>query len=231
MVICQLPEEEDNDMFMRPNKACLITLAGLLCSLGSVFAALKAQPWLAFGLLMFAGIADMLDGVVARRMTMTEQEQELGKHLDSLVDVCSFGFAPVVLLFSCGLSDALGMCGLAVYMVAVVWRLATFPLIGVDEGDGRRVYRGLPVTYSAVFLPLSSLLAFINPAWMPLVFLVMVLVLSVLMLSRIPIPRPGTMGMVMLILLALILAACFAKAGMDGRLLFQGSVLGSLGWG
>ncbi|MDF1667590.1 MAG: CDP-alcohol phosphatidyltransferase family protein, partial [Planctomycetota bacterium] len=121
---------------MKPNKAAYITLVGLLCSLAAVFLALKGSLWLAFVFLMASGIADMLDGVVARSMTLTKDEQELGKTLDSLVDVCSFGFAPVVILYHCGLDALPCLIGLALYLMAVVWRLATFPLMGVKESAG-----------------------------------------------------------------------------------------------
>lgn len=206
---------------MKPNKAAIITLAGLLCSLTAVFLALKGSLWLAFVFLMASGIADMLDGVVARSMTLSKDEQELGKTLDSLVDVCSFGFAPVVILYHCGLDALPALVGLALYLMAVVWRLATFPLMGVQETAGRRVYTGLPVTYSSLFLPLAALTAFVDPSWTPLVFQVLLLILTVLMLSRLPVPRPGKVGMFALVLLALGMASLFIYCSQTGRALMQ----------
>lgn len=204
---------------IKPNKAAYITLLGLLCSLVAVFLALKNELWLAFVFLMASGIADMLDGVVARSMNLSPRDQELGKTLDSLVDVCSFGFAPVVILYHCGLSEWPALIGLALYLMAVVWRLATFPLIGVKETKGRRVYTGLPVTYASLFLPLAALTAFIDPAWTALVFQGLLLLLTGLMLSQLPVPRPGKGGMLALVFLALGMASLFIHSSTTGRVL------------
>jgi CDP-diacylglycerol---serine O-phosphatidyltransferase len=96
----------------------LLTLANLFCGCLAIVYLLTAQPFvyrnLSNGSLqwimgteqlylgtMFIGIAavcDMLDGFVARALGVFSP---IGKDLDSLADVVSFGVAPSVILFKC----------------------------------------------------------------------------------------------------------------------------------
>lgn len=82
------------------NAPLLVSLAGLFLSLGACLLALQDHLNLAIICFMYAGIADLFDGVVARKMSLTEQEQEFGMHIDSLIDVASFGVTPCILLLA-----------------------------------------------------------------------------------------------------------------------------------
>lgn len=79
-------------MFNLPN---LLTAGNLLCGILSIFMAFSGQLELACYLIYFAAVLDFLDGFLARKLN---QMSELGKQLDSLADMVTFGVAPGILV-------------------------------------------------------------------------------------------------------------------------------------
>lgn len=83
----------DNKMFCIPN---LLTLANLICGCCAILHILYFDPvtaaWFTFGSFVF----DYADGMVARAL---HQSSPLGKELDSLADVVSFGVAPGAMFY------------------------------------------------------------------------------------------------------------------------------------
>lgn len=130
--------------------ANIITLAGLGFSISGI-ALLKMNWVLSIICLILAGIADLFDGVVARRMKSSENN--IGKELDSLVDVVSFGVFPIVILIS--LTDTLIFSILIsiIYTFCAIWRLAVFQ----SRPYNPKEFIGLPVTYAALILPILFL--------------------------------------------------------------------------
>lgn len=200
------------------NAASAVTLSGLLASLTACALAIRAQPLLAWVAFMVAGLADMLDGPIARALPLSDYERRLGANLDNLVDMASFAATPFVLGYCAGLNGAWGFALLALYATAVCWRLASFPLIGVSVSRaGARVYQGLPVTYSAVVLPLLAALGLALPQWNLVLLAAGFALMIPLMLSRWPFPRPRRWGMLALIVLALVLGGVFVSAAKAQR--------------
>jgi len=122
---------------------------GGLAALAATFDAVLAAR-----LLLFAAIADGLDGVVARRYGGTPA----GKHLDSLADVASFGVAPAVLVgvvareaWSFAAEPLLAGAGYAVpalFVAAAVTRLGLYN--AYDAGDAET--RGVPSTLATTIV-------------------------------------------------------------------------------
>lgn len=81
-------------LFTLPN---LVTLCNLACGCAAVQYAFHWNPNAAFWFIAAAAVFDFLDGAVAR---LTGQYSEVGKQLDSLADVVSFGVAPSAVLFA-----------------------------------------------------------------------------------------------------------------------------------
>lgn len=80
-------------LFTIPN---IMTLGNLLCGcLGIVFVFEGNLLWASY-LIFIAGILDFLDGFVAR---LLKQHSEIGKQLDSLADMVTFGVLPSFILF------------------------------------------------------------------------------------------------------------------------------------
>jgi CDP-diacylglycerol--serine O-phosphatidyltransferase len=127
----------------------LITLVALSCGLGAIEATRVGDWGLALRLILIAAIADGIDGPVARRLNGAG---EMGKQLDSLSDVISFGVAPAF-LFSTYYADAshLVRFGPALAFVATgAYRLGRFNAQPVTDG-----FMGLPITVSGALLAVT----------------------------------------------------------------------------
>jgi CDP-diacylglycerol--serine O-phosphatidyltransferase len=73
-----------------------LTLANLFCGIYAIILGTRGDFAVAPGFLVLGGIADTLDGRVARA---TGTGSRFGEELDSLVDVIAFGFAPAFLMY------------------------------------------------------------------------------------------------------------------------------------
>jgi CDP-diacylglycerol---serine O-phosphatidyltransferase len=105
-------------------------------------------------------IFDVLDGRIAR---MRHQHSALGRELDSLADVISFGVAPAALAFAAGMRGGWDAVILAYFVCCGVSRLARYNVTAesLSAGSGKVAYfEGTPIPTSVV---LTGLLAF--AAW------------------------------------------------------------------
>jgi len=102
-----------------------LTLIGVCIGLSSIKFALDLKYELAIIAIVFAALIDSLDGRIARLIKGTSK---VGKELDSLTDVISFGVAPAFIMYFWSLNN-LGKFGwllCLIYVVCVVLRLARF---------------------------------------------------------------------------------------------------------
>lgn len=102
-------------------------------------------------LVMFAALTDRFDGKVARRLNAVS---DLGKELDSLADLVSFGIAPIVIAWKMSLMS-LGPVGAVIcvlYPLAGAYRLARFNSTEFDN-----VFMGVPITIAGALLSLINL--------------------------------------------------------------------------
>jgi len=147
--------------------ADLFTLANGACGIGGVFCAMKfleTQTVLYFliaaALAPAAFIFDVLDGRIAR---WRQTHSALGRELDSLADVISFGVAPAALGFAAGLNGGWDWVALTYFVCCGVGRLARFNVTAekLSEGTGKvKYFEGTPIPTSVV---LTGVLAF--AAW------------------------------------------------------------------
>src|SRR4029079_3076880 len=110
--------------------ADLITLTNGFCGAGALLAFMrflldhdKAFFWLGTALLPIAFIMDALDGHVARK---TGKGSPLGKDLDSLADIVSFGVAPAAMAFAAGMRGGWDALCLIYFVGCGISRLARF---------------------------------------------------------------------------------------------------------
>ncbi len=107
---------------------------------------LKAYQW-AFIFIGIAAVADFLDGFMAR---LLHAYSDIGKELDSLCDLVSFGVAPAIVLYNClvatGAPVLLAWCSLLIPAAGAL-RLARFNV------DTRQLtsFIGLPIPGNAIF--------------------------------------------------------------------------------
>ncbi len=108
-----------------------------------------------FGAALFiigAALIDRYDGRIARILNVSS---EIGKELDSLADLVSFGVAPGLLIFlKYGLNNYLiGTCIMLFYIICGCYRLAKYN-ISTFEG----IFSGLPITITGSALAILSLI-------------------------------------------------------------------------
>ena len=103
----------------------MLTLIGVCIGLSSIRFALDGKFEFAIIAIMFAALIDGLDGRIARLIKGTSK---VGKELDSLTDMISFGVAPAFIMYFWKL-NTLGRFGwllCLVYVICVALRLARF---------------------------------------------------------------------------------------------------------
>jgi len=158
----------------------------------------QRQIYFAALLIPVAVVFDVLDGRIAR---WRHTHSPMGRELDSLADVISFGVAPAAIAFAVGLNSVLDQMVLMYFAVCGLSRLARYN-ITADElatPSGKvRYFEGTPIPSSVVPLALL-MLAFRTEAFFPihvlgaqlhLVALLFLLSGSLMISKTIRIPKP-----------------------------------------
>jgi len=170
------PEPRTRDARPRPfsmirsfSGADLITLANGFAGTGSILATLQYMDtqnrrvlWLAFALLPAAIVFDFLDGRVAR---WRHKSSPLGRELDSLADLISFGVAPAVLAFAVGLRGAWDAVILVFFVSCGLSRLARYNVTAGDLSDetGKvKYFEGTPIPTSVALVALLAVLVWFD---------------------------------------------------------------------
>ena len=162
------PERKRHFSMLRDfHVADFITLGNAACGVGAVFCAMVfmteldiAYFFTAAALVPVAFVFDVLDGKVARAR---HEHSILGRELDSLADVISFGVAPAALAFAAGLRGGWDWAILIYFVCCGVSRLARFNVTAETlsaGGDKVKYFEGTPIPTSVV---LVGVLAF--AAW------------------------------------------------------------------
>lgn len=124
-----------------------VTLGNLLLGCMSIVFAFEGSLIKSSICILLAGVADFLDGMLARWL---KSDGELGKQLDSLSDVVSFGVAPGMILYNLSQMFQAGIWANFVFMIPLfsALRLAKFNI------DTRQVsgFIGLPTPAMAYFV-------------------------------------------------------------------------------
>jgi len=186
-----------------------LTLLGLVAAVACAILAISNHLPYAVVALMISGVCDLFDGVLARRCNRSEAQAEFGGRLDTIVDACSFGFAPVVLMCSAGLRGIWEVPLLMFFVVCVVWRLAFFDMVGLQIVGTQRYFVGLPVTYVAMFLPLAFLAGFWGELFLRGCVAMTIVVLAIAMISTARIRKPSGVFYVLFPAAGLILTFVF----------------------
>ena len=167
-----------------------LTILGVCLGISSIKFAIDLNYSMAVIAIGFAAILDTLDGRVARLIKGTSK---VGKELDSLTDVISFGVAPGFIMYFWSLNEIgkFGWMFVLVYAVCCALRLARFNLTEIDENETWKInfFEGVPSPAAAglVLLPLilnlSGLIEFQNYS---ILSSIAILTTSILMVSKIP---------------------------------------------
>ena len=146
--------------------ADFFTLANAACGVAAVFCAMvyMGNPSLehffaAAALVWVAVIFDVLDGRIAR---WRHTHSALGRVLDSLADVISFGVGPAVLGFVAGLRGGWDWAALIYFVCCGVSRLARYNVTAEslsEGGDKVAYFEGTPIPTSALLAGVLALAA------------------------------------------------------------------------
>jgi CDP-diacylglycerol--serine O-phosphatidyltransferase len=145
------------DFLTLGNAACGV--AGVFCAM--VFASTQSLAYFyaACALAPAALVFDVLDGRVAR---WRQQHSALGRELDSLADVISFGVAPAALGFAAGLRGGYDWIALLYFVCCGVSRLARYNVTAesLSAGSAKVAYfEGTPIPTSVVLTAVLALCA------------------------------------------------------------------------
>ena len=190
-----LNEPKKNFKIVADTKARVIlpntlTLIGVCIGLTSINFALNGNYKLSIIAILLAAIIDGLDGRIARLIKGTSR---VGKELDSLTDVISFGVAPAFIMYFWQL-NSLGKIGWLVsliYVVCVALRLARFNISTGGESSWKdNFFEGIPSPAGGVLVlsPLiyeSSGFDILNLNYQ-LVTPIIFITISILLISKIP---------------------------------------------
>ena len=135
------------------------TLANAVCGTGAIFSVLSylettdvRHVYFACGLVFAALIFDVLDGRIAR---WRQKNSVMGRELDSLADIISFGVAPAVIAYGCGMQGLYDRIVLTCFVACGVSRLARYN-VTADElsGVGGKVkyFEGTPIPTSLLLV-------------------------------------------------------------------------------
>ena len=142
------------------------TLGNAACGVGALFAVmsyLQSQDMLnllfACALILLAFVFDVFDGRVAR---WRQKTSSLGRELDSLADVISFGVAPAIIAYGAGM-DGLWDRAILIYFVACgVSRLARYNITAETLAQGSdkvKYFEGTPIPSSLLLVIVIAIAA------------------------------------------------------------------------
>lgn len=160
---------------LKTQAANLLTILNMAFGGSAIMATMNDQFALAVLFIFIAGLLDRFDGMTARKLGI---ESELGKQLDSMSDIISFGVAPALLMYAYATHElgTLAMVVTVIYISSGAFRLARF---NITESNG--YFTGLPITAAGVLLTLSYFAVPYVPA---IFYLFFILILSFSMISN-----------------------------------------------
>jgi CDP-diacylglycerol--serine O-phosphatidyltransferase len=143
------------------------TLGNAFCGMGALFSImsyLRTQDvlhvYLACGLIPAALVFDVLDGRIAR---WRQRTSAMGRELDSLADVISFGVAPAAIAFGCGMQGLFDRVVLVYFVACGVSRLARYNVTAEklsEGGDKVKYFEGTPIPTSLLLVIVIAVAAY-----------------------------------------------------------------------
>ena len=179
--------DKKNARVILPN---MLTLIGVCIGLTSIRFALDGKFEFAIIAIIFAALIDGLDGRIARLIKGTSK---VGKELDSLTDMISFGVAPAFIMYFWKL-NTLGRFGWLVcliYVICVALRLARFNVNSNQEPSWRdNFFEGVPSPAGGILVLTPLIVSVTNFDYIPLNYNIIVpvffIVTSLLLISKFP---------------------------------------------
>ncbi len=135
------------------------TLANAICGMGAMFSMMTylqvhdvVHVYFAGALVVAAFVFDVLDGRIAR---WRQKTSVLGRELDSLADIISFGVAPALMAYGCGMQGLYDRIVLTSFVACGVSRLARYNVTAeaLSQGQNKvKYFEGTPIPTSLVLV-------------------------------------------------------------------------------
>ncbi len=142
------------------------TLGNAACGTGALFSIMTyleirevRHVYFACALVLVALIFDVLDGRIAR---WRQKSSLMGQELDSLADVISFGVAPAIIAYGCGMHGLYDRMILVFFVACGVSRLARYNVTAATlagGGDKVQYFEGTPIPTSIVLVAVMAVAA------------------------------------------------------------------------
>lgn len=167
----------------------VFTVGNLFCGFWALRYVIEGNYVPAAWLIVLGACLDTMDGRIAR---LVGQDSRFGVEIDSLVDVCTFGVVPAVMIYRSLFDTGLGSVIAFVFLLAGALRLARYNILSQD-GEKGDFFTGLPIPMAAIAL--SQYVVFTewwSSAHAAPLAVALVLFLSFLMVSKIeydPVPN------------------------------------------
>jgi len=137
--------------FVNRNLANTVTLGNIVFGSLSLAATMAGHYYLASVCILGAVIMDTMDGRVARHFDIVS---EIGKELDSLCDLVSFGVAPAMLIYQTELTKLPLLAGvllMLLYILCGAFRLARFNVLNISD-----YFVGIPITFAGIIMAIMA---------------------------------------------------------------------------
>lgn len=160
------PKHKPFSMIREFHLADWFTLGNAICGTGALFSMMsflssgdRFHIYLAATLVFAALVFDVLDGRIAR---WRQKASAMGRELDSLADVISFGVAPAVIAYGCGMRGLYDRILLGYFVACGVSRLARYNVTAetIAQETGKVTYfEGTPIPTSILLVMLLAVAA------------------------------------------------------------------------
>lgn len=164
----------------------MFTFINLSCGILSILSLFNKDYTTSSIFILVAGLVDRYDGRIARYLNASS---EVGRELNSLADLVSFGVAPAMLTYmlfdlnSFGPKGIFGIILLVLFPICGAFRLARY---NISTFNG--VYTGVPITIVGCFMALFALITYFTAPILVLAVIFMLLG-SYLMISRLKLKK------------------------------------------
>jgi CDP-diacylglycerol--serine O-phosphatidyltransferase len=164
-----LPRREPFSMIREFHLADWFTLGNAVCGSAALFSMVTyvqsgdvGHIYVACALVFGALVFDVFDGRVAR---WRQSASAMGRELDSLADIISFGVAPAIIGYGCGMRGIYDRIALAYFVACGVSRLARYNVTAeaLSAGTGKvKYFEGTPIPTSFLLVCVLCAAAFLG---------------------------------------------------------------------
>lgn len=193
------------------NYTVILTYMSLVSAIVGCFMSVQGNLSASLFLLLLSGFLDLFDGKVARSMKRTRMQMNFGIQIDSLADVVAFGVLPSMIAYNCGVDSIVGIVILSFFTLCGLIRLAYYNVCEQErqlcEETVRKEYLGLPITSSAIIVPLTFILKYFTGDFFTYILEAVMLITAVLFITPVKVKKPGKRGMIVVLIIGIIIGA------------------------